>query len=575
MGIKSPKNHPQEPTVTETVTNSNPTVSSNIITNSSALQSEVTLKGGQLLGILRPIWIKTTESEERIRWFRQMIERKLLVRDIEAFLQNTCDKLRSEESKVREEEREVLMRLMILKRNDERRHLRELKKEKESLRTQIKKEYGRKTCYTLIVKKLRREIRKRRMELREKYNRKIEHLTEVRKKEIEYKKREGVPKELEFYRECLIFDGERLKEREIREQEVTCIGEVDLDADEKAILRLNPNFAVMKCLDEEEIERDVELAHAKLRYELRRVKEEKELEEYEYGDERKMKQQKKNIEKEIFKERDKEDLQEARSRMIFDPTKKVFDYANRRVTDLKENTRITLPKAGSPKEEAELEMMRKIVIEEFNKYKKEVEETNTKSSLDQKKNKRKEKREKEMIAAKERNEDSDNIIEKEIEKETEKKDNRNQEWKNLTSSERRGLIKLRKRIKDEEIVILRTDKSGKLTAMKKEEYLKMGRSKIEKDKKMTRKEIKDNEERINAHTRMILKIVNAGESHGHLKRITNSKITHSETSAPMYYMYKDHKKGGGWRPVVSGCNSNTLGLSNLLSDMVESICGSL
>ena len=35
MGIKSPKNHPQEPIVTDTVTNSTPTVSSN--TDSSAL----------------------------------------------------------------------------------------------------------------------------------------------------------------------------------------------------------------------------------------------------------------------------------------------------------------------------------------------------------------------------------------------------------------------------------------------------------------------------------------------------------------------------------------------------------
>ena len=37
-------------------------------------------------------------------------------------------------------------------------------------------------------------------------------------------------------------------------------------------------------------------------------------------------------------------------------------------------------------------------------------------------------------------------------------------------------------------------------------------------------------------------------------------------------MYKDHKVEGGYRPVVSGCSSNTLGLSNTLSEIVESIC---
>ena len=43
----------------------------------------------------------------------------------------------------------------------------------------------------------------------------------------------------------------------------------------------------------------------------------------------------------------------------------------------------------------------------------------------------------------------------------------------------------------------------------------------------------------------------------------------------MYFMFKDHKKEDGWRPVVSGCNSNTLGLSNILSDLVESVCGAV
>ena len=34
----------------------------------------------------------------------------------------------------------------------------------------------------------------------------------------------------------------------------------------------------------------------------------------------------------------------------------------------------------------------------------------------------------------------------------------------------------------------------------------------------------------------------------------------------------DHKSGGGYRPVLSGCSSDSLGLSGLLSDVVESLC---
>ena len=37
-------------------------------------------------------------------------------------------------------------------------------------------------------------------------------------------------------------------------------------------------------------------------------------------------------------------------------------------------------------------------------------------------------------------------------------------------------------------------------------------------------------------------------------------------------MFKNHKIEGGYRPVVGGCNSDSLGLSNTLSELVESVC---
>ena len=570
MGVKPPQNHPHVPQAVNITANS----TNYDVTVISPLSSGTTLERGPLLGIMRPVWIKTTESEERIRWLIQMIGKRLLVRDIEAFLHSTCEKLRSEESKLGEEEREVLMRLMILKRNDERRNLRKLKREKETLRRQVQKEFGKKRCYNIIVKSLRKEVRERRTELRKKYNKKLEHLAEVRKREINEKKKEHIPKEMQFYENCRIFTEEKREISEKGEQDAISIGKIDLDEDERAILRLNPKFAVTRYLEEEEQERDIELGLAKLRYEIRRLNDKKELEEYDMGEERKRKIRKVKdktytADTSNYKDRDKEELEEARTRMIFEPTTKQFNYAKRRTTDLKENSKITLPKSGTPKEEAELEMIRKIILDEFNKYKKELDNTNRRGRVSENRERN----------AKER-ENKTNKIDKDTDKEKredegKEREDRNQEWSNLTQSERRGLKKIRKRIKDDQIVVLKTDKSGKLAIMAKEEYLKIGLSKIEKDRKLTRTEIKKNEEKINSHTRMILKIVNAGEMHGHHKRIRDSKITHSETSAPMYFMYKDHKKEGGWRPVVSGCNSNTLGLSNLLSDMVESVCGSV
>ena len=92
------------------------------------------------------------------------------------------------------------------------------------------------------------------------------------------------------------------------------------------------------------------------------------------------------------------------------------------------------------------------------------------------------------------------------------------------------------------------------------------------DEKVERDTLRQVERQLNNHTRMLIKVFNVGEQHNHVKRVTDSKLTTLETCAPKYYLYKDHKEKESWRPVVSGCNSNTLGLSNLLSDVVEPIC---
>jgi len=161
------------------------------------------------------------------------------------------------------------------------------------------------------------------------------------------------------------------------------------------------------------------------------------------------------------------------------------------------------------------------------------------------------------------------IIDRKEQKGKRKASETNQEGDNLSKQEKAGLNKLRKRIKSGEIIVIKTDKSGKLGVVDRQKYLEMGRRDSAMDRIVERHELKQIEKRLNDHTRMILKIVNAGEAHGHLDRINNSKITNSETAAPKYFLYKDHKKVESWRPVVSGCNSNTLGLSNLLSDLAN------
>ena len=132
-----------------------------------------------------------------------------------------------------------------------------------------------------------------------------------------------------------------------------------------------------------------------------------------------------------------------------------------------------------------------------------------------------------------------------------------------------------KRIQDGEILVLKTDKSGKLTLISREKYLELGKKENKVDQKIDRAEVKRIERKLNEHTKMWAKIVNAGEAHGHYSRIVSSKTSESEIVANKYFMYKDHKEKESYRPVVSGCTSNILGLSGLLSDIVESLCMSV
>ena len=129
----------------------------------------------------------------------------------------------------------------------------------------------------------------------------------------------------------------------------------------------------MSRLVDEEIERDIEVGLAKMRLELKRIRE-KELEaqvDLENADMKRLKlsgEKERNIEN---GETEKEELLiDARNRQIFDPIGKVFDYSKRRVTDLRgENDIIYLPKLGETKYESELELVRSILMTEYKNYK--------------------------------------------------------------------------------------------------------------------------------------------------------------------------------------------------------------
>ena len=147
---------------------------------------------------------------------------------------------------------------------------------------------------------------------------------------------------------------------------------------------------------------------------------------------------------------------------------------------------------------------------------------------------------------------------------------------NLTEEQEKGLKTLKKKTQNEEIVILKTDKSGKLCLATVEEYIRMGNEHAGKDAPIGRKEIEEMENQINGHSIAWVKMHGTGANNGHRNRVIDSKITRSKNISTMYIVYKDHKKEPGKsRPIVTGNSGNTRGLSNSVSNLLESVANSI
>ena len=111
---------------------------------------------------------------------------------------------------------------------------------------------------------------------------------------------------------------------------------------EKEVLRLHNKFSVLENLRPGGLDADQEASIAKLRMEKAKEKEQAGF----------------TVEEKL--ELDKID---AKARMAFDPKRKVYDSRKKRVTDMKECSRITLPKPLTPEEESRIEVRKRTQIE--------------------------------------------------------------------------------------------------------------------------------------------------------------------------------------------------------------------
>ena len=134
---------------------------------------------------------------------------------------------------------------------------------------------------------------------------------------------------------------------------------------------------------------------------------------------------------------------------------------------------------------------------------------------------------------------------------------------------------MKRRIKKEGLLVMKTDKSGKFSLTTQEKYLEMGQVHISEDTEIGREKIKETDKIMNEHSRAWCNIWSTGAFNDHEDRVISSKINNSENRAKLYLSYKDHKKEKyKTRPIGTANTSNTLAFANSVSDFLESIASS-
>ena len=113
---------------------------------------------------------------------------------------------------------------------------------------------------------------------------------------------------------------------------------------------------------------------------------------------------------------------------------------------------------------------------------------------------------------------------------------------NLTRGEMQGRTKLIKRIKEEDLVVFPTDKSGKVALMKRASYIKMASKHIANDKDVTWEEVESIEDDANRHTMAFMRIVGLGKGLGQEDRMSEALRSMKNAPPPTYFLIKDHKK---------------------------------
>ena len=226
-----------------------------------------------------------------------------------------------------------------------------------------------------------------------------------------------------------------------------------------------------------------------------------------------------------------EEYKDGMRRTVYNTEEGTWNYGKKRVTDLKGNTMVYLPgKLKNFQDEANLELLRAEMKYCFKQYMRE------------------------------------------------KCDDEGRQESNISKEELRGLKTLKKRVKNEEIVVLPTDKSGRFGVMSMENYMRAGSKHTGKDEKVEMSVVTKTQNELNGNMSMAIKFFRIGHLWKHGERVRSTMINNSLAICPMYLTYKDHK---GWtgedksppptRPIAGGNSGMNIHISEVLSEIIEPV----
>ena len=427
--------------------------------------------------------------------------------------------------------REMIKVLMMEKRKDNTKYEKKIRKLRNQKLGEIEGILGRnsKPCRELR-KQVKTTCNKLRMRLKSKNVKKASFLYE------KYGMKDDILDELEHedrmkYRGANIFDREyEFEDDEKHEPCIVCYEDenIVISDEEAELLALGPKYNIRNKLDEELFLCEIEECVIKLRWEMMgdEIKKKNDDEAYKNIELFFTEEENEEINEEI---REMEDIEFAKARMIFDPENLSMNLSKRRATDLKGNSRVIFPKRSKDFEtEAKIEAFRIQALAEFRSF---VAEKCRKGG---------------------------------------------RQTMNLSKNQEMGLKSLTQRVKNGEIVIVATDKSGKFAVMSRRAYEDSGKKHMMGDVKVGWDFLKEAQTRINGHVAMLAKIFKVGKSWDHQDRVRETIIGDSLSVCPISLLYKDHK---GWKPesgtvpptrhVAGGHVGMNLHLSELVSDILE------